>query len=375
MPTSRSLGDAQADRQPPQQRSCDISQRRPTPIVAALDEGQHACILPGILVARTGHARRPCKRFIDASGLPFATMFMDKSVLEEQHPAYIGMYDGALMDEKVRGFVENSDSWSMSVAMMTDFNTGAFTAHLDPAKTITIGHHRTDVNGKTYPSVEIGDILAALDKATAEAGLADHHRPTVARTGRRQRNGPDRRLTRFIHAGRTFSSRTIFSSPKPAPPRWGLASPGCPEGRRSTIRRSGARSAGQRRPRSARRWQLPTSRVVLVTGDGSHQLTAQEIGQFGRLGLKPIVFVLNNSGYLIERLLCKDPAVAYNDIASWNYAELPHALGCDDWFTARVTTCDEFDQAPASRRKGEHRRLHRGRNRRLRSFAAGDEAA
>ena len=28
-------------------------------------------------------------------------------------------------------------------------------------------------------------------------------------------------------------------------------------------------------------------RVVLVTGEGSHQLTAQEISQFGRGGLKP----------------------------------------------------------------------------------------
>ncbi len=46
-------------------------------------------------------------------------------------------------------------------------------------------------------------------------------------------------------------------------------------------------------------------------------LTAQEISQFGRLGLRPVIFVLNNSGYLIERLLCKDPAIAYNDIAAW----------------------------------------------------------
>jgi indolepyruvate decarboxylase len=89
----------------------------------------------------------------------------------------------------------------------------------------------------------------------------------------------------------------------------------------------------------------PDTRVVLVTGDGSHQLTAQEIGQFARLGLKPVVFVLNNDGYLIERLLCKDPAIAYNDIAPWNYAELPHALGCDDWLTARVATCEDFDRA------------------------------
>jgi indolepyruvate decarboxylase len=89
----------------------------------------------------------------------------------------------------------------------------------------------------------------------------------------------------------------------------------------------------------------PDRRVILITGDGSHQLTAQEISQLGRCGLKPIVFVLNNSGYLIERLLCEDPNIAYNDIASWRYAELPHALGCDDWFTARVTTCGELDQA------------------------------
>jgi indolepyruvate decarboxylase len=69
----------------------------------------------------------------------------------------------------------------------------------------------------------------------------------------------------------------------------------------------------------------PDRRVVLVTGDGSHQLTAQEIGQFGRLGLKPVVFVLNNDGYLIERLLCKDPAIAYNDIAPWH---LRRAAAC-----------------------------------------------
>ena len=24
---------------------------------------------------------------------------------------------------------------------------------------------------------------------------------------------------------------------------------------------------------------------------------------------------------------------------------MPHALGCDGWFTARVTTCGELDQA------------------------------
>src|ERR1700692_2757636 len=92
----------------------------------------------------------------------------------------------------------------------------------------------------------------------------------------------------------------------------------------------------------------PDKRIVLVTGDGAHQLTAQEISQFGRRGLKPIVFVLNNNGYLIERLLCKDGAIAYNDLAPWHYAALPHALGCDGWYTTRVTTCGELDEAMKS---------------------------
>src|SRR3954468_14421531 len=38
-----------------------------------------------------------------------ATMFADKSVFDEDHPTYIGMYDGQLMEEAVRGFVESCD--------------------------------------------------------------------------------------------------------------------------------------------------------------------------------------------------------------------------------------------------------------------------
>jgi indolepyruvate decarboxylase len=311
-------------------------------IVAAVDKASTACVLPGILVTRTG-LRNALQTVIDSSGLPFATMFMAKSVLDEQHPAYAGMYDGALMNEKVRRFVEERDLIINVGAPMTDFNTGAFTAHLDPAKTITIGHHRTQVNGKTYTGVEIGDLLAALAKCLPKrvwptiradslgpvtgsgndpigvdalyprwAGFLDPDDILIAETGTASMGLGFARMPK----GSTFHNQTLWGS-------IGWATPAA----------FGAAVAA------------PDRRVVLVTGDGSHQLTAQEIGQFARLGLKPVVFVLNNDGYLIERLLCKDPAIAYNDIAPWHYAELPHALGCDDWLTARVTTCEEFDQA------------------------------
>ena len=70
----------------------------------------------------------------------------------------------------------------------------------------------------------------------------------------------------------------------------------------------------------------------------------------GRFGANVIVFVLNNSGYLIERALEENPNWTYNDLAPWNYAELPKALGCADWFTARVTTLGELDDAMKSAR-------------------------
>jgi indolepyruvate decarboxylase len=92
----------------------------------------------------------------------------------------------------------------------------------------------------------------------------------------------------------------------------------------------------------------PQRRTILITGEGSHQLTVQEVSQFHRFGLKPLIFVLNNDGYLIERLLCKNPNSYYNDLAKWNYAKLPEALGCEGWFTARVTTCGELEQAIAT---------------------------
>jgi indolepyruvate decarboxylase len=72
-------------------------------ISSRLAGAETACILPGMLAARM-QLRAALKDFVDASGLPFATMFADKSVLDEQHPAYLGMYDGKLMDEDIRAW-------------------------------------------------------------------------------------------------------------------------------------------------------------------------------------------------------------------------------------------------------------------------------
>lgn len=68
-------------------------------------------------------------------------------------------------------------------------------------------------------------------------------------------------------------------------------------------------------------------RVVVATGDGSLQMTAQALGPMLRDRLAPVVLLVDNGGYLIERLLCSRPFAVYNEVPAWDHELLPLALG------------------------------------------------
>jgi indolepyruvate decarboxylase len=80
----------------------------------------------------------------------------------------------------------------------------------------------------------------------------------------------------------------------------------------------------------------------MVTGDGSHQLTLNEIAVMGRYGIKPRIFVLNNGLFGIEDVI-SERGHGYDDLAQVNYHLLPEAFGCKNWLTARVSTVAELD--------------------------------
>ena len=311
-------------------------------IVAGLDGARTACIVPGILVSRLG-LNAPASNLVQASNLPFATMFGDKSVLDESLPNYLGMYDGRLMNEEVRAFVEGCDLVLGIGAKLTDFNSGSFTAVIDRSKSINILHHSVRVGEAVYHNVEMKDVLTALA-------------PQVTRR--------DLEITKAPSLGKPVGSRNDKITVEYLYPRWeallrdgdilvtetgtssmGMAFAKMPKG--STFHNQTLwGSIGWATPASfGAALAAPERRMVLITGEGSHQLTVQEISQFYRFGLKPVIFVLNNEGYLIERLLCKNPESYYNDVARWNYHKLPEAFGCEGWFTARVTTCGELESA------------------------------
>ncbi len=85
-------------------------------------------------------------------------------------------------------------------------------------------------------------------------------------------------------------------------------------------------------------------RLLTFVGDGSFQLTAQEVSTIIRYELDPIIFLLNNGGYTIEVEIHDGP---YNSIQNWDYAGLVdvfNAGGGNGWST-RVTTEGELQKA------------------------------
>ena len=93
-------------------------------------------------------------------------------------------------------------------------------------------------------------------------------------------------------------------------------------------------------------------RTVVVTGDGSHQLTLNDLGVMGRYGVKPVIFVINNGIYGVEDVL-SERGHEYDDIAPLNYHLLPEAMGCTGWLSRRVSTVGELENVLAEATGGD----------------------
>lgn len=89
----------------------------------------------------------------------------------------------------------------------------------------------------------------------------------------------------------------------------------------------------------------PDRRVVLIIGDGAAQLTIQEMGSMLRDKQRPLILLLNNEGYTVERAI-HGAEQRYNDIALWDWNRLPEAFAPDVpsrcW---RVTRTAELKEA------------------------------
>jgi indolepyruvate decarboxylase len=312
-------------------------------ITSRLKSARSVVALPAFSISRLG-LQSDAQKAIEAIGCPFATTSMEKCIIDESHPQFVGLYAGAASTRRTRETVEGAELvLDLGGVSLNDITTAAYSARLDPARFISVGLNDVRIGDEVIGEVRLADMLNALAELPA-SGTPYHGTPPEAA----EVNGKasDKitmealypRYAAFIQPGDTVVLETGSSTS-------GIS----PMTLRDKVRVEAQvlwGSIGWATPAAfGIALADPSRRTILITGEGSHQLTANEIGSMGRFGANVIVFVLNNGGYLIERALEENPDWSYNDLSPWHYSEMPQAMGCNGWFTARVKTLGELDAA------------------------------
>jgi len=330
----------------PPHRPADLHETsEPRTLRAALDEAvaminaaRQPVILADVEVHRFG-LQEVLLRLARATNIPVAATLLGKSVIGEQHPFYLGVYEGAMGREEVRRYVESSDCVIMLGAFMTDINLGVFTARLDPARCIYATSERLAIRYHTFEDVRFKDFMRGLLRARWRrrrlAQLPRPHPPSVFGAGPGTRKPATQRLTvkalfqrlncfldedtivisdvgdalfgaadLFIHRGTEFLAPAYYTS-------MGFAIPAA----------VGAQFAN------------PKTRPLVLVGDGAFQMTGMELATLARYQLNPIVVVLNNRGYGTERPMQDGP---YNDVWPLLYHRFPEVIGAGRGFLAET---------------------------------------
>jgi indolepyruvate decarboxylase len=268
---------------------------------------------------------------LEKTGFPYVTMMLGKAVLSEHHPQFIGLYQGERSRDYVKNRVESADCILQLGALLSDFNTGGFTTTQDDEKIISANIHSVKIKHHYYDNVSLHDFLLGLTKTVTgrdpaslniqSATTGCVHRQNInyqpeAATALTIKRFFDR-VSHIIADDAIVIAETgvaLFCAAEMLMPKdvtfigqTFYGSIGYTVG--ATL---GAGLAAQNR------------QLILFIGDGSFQVTGQDLSTMIRNRLKPIIFLINNDGYTIERAICDHP---YNDIQPWQYHKLVEIYG------------------------------------------------
>uniref|UniRef100_A0A7S0YE52 pyruvate decarboxylase n=1 Tax=Polytomella parva TaxID=51329 RepID=A0A7S0YE52_9CHLO len=288
----------------------------------------------------------------NASQYPVVISPDAKGFFPENHASFCGLYWGAVSSTCVSELVESAGVVLAIGCVWTDYSTVGYTLPLRPPCVVEVDERAVVVCGKaTFTGVMLLDVLRGLvpavrpNKAGLQAFLELKHVHEPPPPTRRVRSvDPITVETVFSHVQKILTPHhTIISEVGDA---WfntqGLRLPGGAAYEMQMRYGSIGWSVG-----SVLGYQLadafldPKRRTLAFVGDGSFQMTAQEVSTMLRYGLKPIIFLINNGGYASEADIADGP---YNIIKNWDYTKFVKALRNDEGqlYTAKVKTEKEF---------------------------------
>ena len=128
---------------------------------ALLNAAKQPVILAGVELHRFG-LQDDLIAFFEKTNIPLAATILGKSIVSEQRPHYLGVYEGAMGRADVTAYVESSDCLLMLGAFMTDVNLGIYTAHLDQSRSISVTSEKTTIRYHTYENIRLKGFFARV---------------------------------------------------------------------------------------------------------------------------------------------------------------------------------------------------------------------
>lgn len=311
--------------------------------------GDHRLTVLADLLVHRLQVVKELEALLTADVVPYATLMWGKSLLDESSPNFLGIYAGAASAPRVRAAIEDAPVLVTAGVVFTDMVSGFFSQHIDAARTIDVGQYQSSVAGQVFAPLEMGAALSALAEiltrraiSSAPVAGADDHEPVTEV----EPPASDRELTQEMVWNRLCEALTpgnvVLADQGTS--FYGMADHRLPRGV-MFIGQPLWGSIGYTLPAALGAGVAhPDRRTVLLIGDGAAQLTVQELGTFFRQGLAPVIVVVNNDGYTVERAIHGE-AAPYNDIVSWNWTDIPNALGVTDHLAFRAQTYGELDDA------------------------------
>ncbi|EAY9139444.1 alpha-keto acid decarboxylase family protein, partial [Salmonella enterica] len=286
-----------------------------------LMNSRRIALLADFLAGRFG-LRPLLQRWMAETPIAHATLLMGKGLFDEQHLNFVGTYSAGASSKEVRQAIEDADRVICVGTRFVDTLTAGFTQQLPAERTLEIQPYASRI-GETWFNLPMAQAVSTLRELCLECAFA----PPPTRSA-----GQPVRIDKGELTQESFW-QTLQQYLKPGDivlvdqgtAAFGAAALSLPDGAEVVVQPLWG-SIGYSLPAAfGAQTACPDRRVILIIGDGAAQLTIQEMGSMLRDGQAPVILLLNNDGYTVERAI-HGAAQRYNDIASWNWTQIPPAL-------------------------------------------------
>ena len=262
------------------------------------------------------------QRWMAETPMAHATLLMGKGLFDERHPAFVGTYSAGASSDYVRQAIEDADTIFCVGTQFVDTLTAGFTQQLPQERTIDVQPHASRI-GTSWFNIPMEQAVTTLRELCLEMSVF-----TAARTSAIARiqveKGP---LTQenFWHTVQQYLAPNDIILVDQGTAAFGAAALSLPCGAEVLVQPLWG-SIGYALPAAfGAQTACPDRRVILIIGDGAAQLTIQELGSMLRDGQSPVILLLNNDGYTVERAI-HGANQRYNDIAAWSWTLVPQAF-------------------------------------------------